>query len=68
MRLRKQKYQRKNCLICERPIPDDRVNNTFVTCSSRCSRSYTRIYNYVKGKVTRENEKICKKRTEEISL
>jgi hypothetical protein len=51
---------RKNCIICEREIFRGRNQNkekrgdNFATCSSRCSKTYMRVINYVSRRIRRK--------------
>lgn len=61
---------RKNCIVCEKEIHRSkykkglalRRGNKAVTCSRPCARIYTRIVNYIRGRINRENKKKKKKK------
>jgi len=44
--------KRKNCIICNREIPEN--YRGLVTCSRQCARSYVRIHNYIEGVIRRK--------------
>ena len=51
---------RKNCIICEREIFRGRNQNkekrrdNSATCSSKCSKTYLRVLNYVSTRIRRK--------------
>jgi len=47
--------RRKTCIICDRPIPEDRMKAS-VTCSKICARKYQKIVNHLWNILSRRHK------------